>query len=82
VHAAKRLRKRLDNPDHENMIGAVAFDFTPLVNPRLAPMHAARIDAPTLSNAGNALVQPILQENARHWRAWNHPQIALYSTGF
>ncbi|MGP8111795.1 MAG: hypothetical protein ACLQFF_12525 [Steroidobacteraceae bacterium] len=76
AHAAKRLRERLDNPNHENMIGAVAFDFTPLANPGLEPVRAATIDAQILWAAGYGSVRPIIQENARHWRAWNHPQIA------
>jgi hypothetical protein len=58
------------------MIGAVAFDFTPLANPRLEPVRAATIDAQILWAAANGVLLPIIQENARHWRAWNHPHIA------
>jgi hypothetical protein len=76
AHAAKRLRERLDCPDQENMIGAVAFDFTPLANPDLEPVRAATIDAQMLWAAGYALVQPIIRKNVQHRKAWNHLQIA------
>jgi hypothetical protein len=73
--AAAQLRTRLDRPDHRNMVGVVAFDFTPMLNPLLEPLVGARIDAAILLGHVMQLLQPVINQNARHWRAWEHPRI-------
>jgi hypothetical protein len=74
-HAAARLRERLRSPDKPNMLGAVAFDFTPIVNPTGAVLRRLNLDSPYLFNIGKQETIAFASKYARHWRAWNNSGI-------
>ena len=69
------LSERLANPDHENMVGAVAFDFTPIVNPAGEVLRRPHLDARALFEVGVQLARKFAASHARHWRAWGHPGV-------
>ena len=74
-HAAARLSERLARPDRPNMVGVVAFDFTPIVNPTGAVLRLPNLSSPQLFDIGKGETMAFASKYARHWRAWNHPDI-------
>jgi len=78
--AVQRLSARLAKPDQANMVGAVAFDFTPIANPEGVMLQGPNLDPQRLSKVGRNLVQRFAGAHARHWRAWGHPDVvAVFS---
>jgi len=73
--AIERLRERLANPDRPNMVGAVAFDFTPIVNPNGLVLQAPRLDSRSLARIGTEFVQRFAATHGRHWHRWEHPDV-------
>jgi hypothetical protein len=73
--AVQRLTERLESPDQPNMVGAVAFDFTPIANPRGVLFAGPNLDSPGLCRIGEDLVQQFAGAHARHWHAWGHPDV-------
>ena len=78
--AVQRLGGRLANPDQPNMIGAVAFDFTPIANPDGLMLQGPNLGPQILSMVGGNLVQGFASTHVRHWRAWGHSDVvAVFS---
>lgn len=73
--AVRRLRQRLANPDHSYMVGAVAFDITPIVNPKGELVARPNLDSHSLCKIGEDHIQRFAVNHSRHWRAWGHPDI-------
>jgi hypothetical protein len=73
--AIERLRERLAIPDRPNMVGAVAFDFTPIANPTGLLLQAPHLDSRRLAVIGGDLVQRFAATHGRHWHGWGHPDI-------
>jgi hypothetical protein len=73
--AVQRLSERLAKPDHGNMVGAVAFDFTPIANPDGVMLQGPNVDPQKLSKIGLHLVQRFASAHARHWREWGHADV-------
>lgn len=73
--AVRRLRERFAQTTKPNIIGAVAFDFTPIVNPELQLLRAPNMDNMVLYQIGAGGAQLIANRLGRLWRAWNHPDI-------
>ena len=73
--AVQRLSDRLAKPDQPNMVGAVAFDFTPIANPDGVMLHGPSLDAQKLSEIGQDLVQRFARAHSRHWRGWGNPDV-------
>lgn len=73
--AIRRLRERLANPDRKNMVGAVAFDLTPLANPSGVPLRARNLDSRGLSAIGSEIVQRFTSAHGRHWHGWRDPDV-------
>lgn len=73
--AVQRLSERFAKPDQPNMVGAVAFDFTPLANPKGVILQRPHLHLQGLSEVGRDLVQRFAGAHARHWRAWGHPDV-------
>jgi hypothetical protein len=69
------LNERLAKPDHESMVGAVAFDFTPIANPDGLMLQAPNLDARELSKVGSSLVQRFANAHTRRWREWGNPDV-------
>lgn len=55
------------------MGGAVAFDFTPIVNPTGAVLHLP-LGSPQLFNICKQEAMAFAGRYARHWRAWKSPR--------
>lgn len=73
--AVQRLSERLAKPDQPNMVGAVSFDFTPIVNPDGVMFQGPNVNPQWLSQIGLVLVKRFAGAHARHWRDWGHPDI-------
>lgn len=73
--AIQRLSERLAKPDQQNMLGAVAFDFTPLVNPGGLILQGPNLDSRKLSAIGADLVKKFAGAYGRHWHGWGHPDV-------
>lgn len=73
--AFRRLCERLANPDQQNMIGAAAFDFTPLANPNHRILRAPHLDARRLSELGRRCALRFASTHGHHWRDWGHRDV-------
>jgi hypothetical protein len=73
--ALERLRERLANPNRPCMVGAVAFDFTPIANPNGLVLQAPHLDSRSLARIGKGLVQRFAAMHGRHWHRWAHPDV-------
>ena len=73
--AVQRLSERLARADHPNMVGAVAFDFTPIANPDGLMLQGPKVDPQRLSKIGLDLLQRFASSHARHWREWGHVDV-------
>ncbi len=68
--AFRQLTERLTKPDQPNMVGAAAFDFTPIANPGGLMLQAPNLNPQMLSIVGADLVQRFAATHASHWREW------------
>jgi hypothetical protein len=73
--AIERLRERLANPDRQNMVGAVAFAFTPIACPTGFVHQASHLDSRRLAGIGKELVQRFATTHGRHWHGWGNPDV-------
>lgn len=73
--AIQRLRERLAKPDQQNMLGAVAFDSTPIANPDGLVLRGPNLDSRKLSAVGSDLVKKFASAYDRHWHGWGHPDV-------
>jgi len=75
--AVRQLRERLDNPIRPNMFGAVAFDITPLVNPKFRRALGPTMSTQDLFNFSLPQAEQFRLQFSRRWRAWKHPLIPV-----
>ncbi|MGC2461251.1 MAG: hypothetical protein WA446_09825 [Steroidobacteraceae bacterium] len=78
--AVRQLRERLDNPIRPNMFGVVAFDITPMINPKFVLARGPTMSMQDLFNFSLPQAEKFSSDFSRRWREWKHPLIPVVLT--